>query len=233
VQQYPLRKRASATQQAPFHRAGHSTNIHPEDEPYLTDQRKPYSNPLDVADGIDYPGEPTRAPSSAVRYTDRQGNTVIQRGRQRFVIHDEPPPKRRRRRPHWLVISGLSMMVILLLWWLLSMAVNWWTQNQLNATYEFPRVSQADAVVYPGDTADHPSHYLFLNLQGTVLIIELPHGDSAKARIYKGPTLFDANADQIPITGEFRVVDGKVEMLVHIQDKTILYINDGAQFKPQ
>src|ERR1051326_6958295 len=86
--------------------------------------------------------------------------------------------------------------------------------------------------VYPGDTAEHPSHYLFLNLNGTVLIVELPHGDSAKARIYKGPTLFDANADQIPITGEFRVVNGKIEMLVHIQDKVILYVNDGTQFKP-
>ena len=65
------------------------------------------------------------------------------------------------------------------------------------------------------------------------LIFELPHGDSARARIYKGPTLFSDQADQIPITGEFRVVNGKVEMLVHIQDRTILYIFDGTQFKPQ
>ena len=171
-------------------------------------------------------------PSSAVRYVDTRGNQVIQRGNQRFVIHDEPPP-RRRRRPHWLVISGLSMIVLLLLWWLLSWASAWWTQHNLDTTYEFPRISQADAVVYPGDIAQHPSHYLFLNLQGTVLIVELPHGDSAYARIYKGPTLFSSQADQIPVTGEFRVVNGKVEMLVHIQDQTILYIFDGTQFKPQ
>jgi hypothetical protein len=84
-----------------------------------------------------------------------------------------------------------------------------------------------------GDTTQHPSHYLFLNLRGTVLIVELPHGDSAHARIYKGPTLFAADADQVPITGEFKVVNGKVEMLVHIQDQTILYVFDGTQFKPQ
>ncbi len=122
---------------------------------------------------------------------------------------------------------------MLLLWWLLSVAYGWWTQHQLDATYEFPRVSQADAVVYPGDSAAHPSHYLFLNLNGTVLIIELPHGDSTKSRIYKGPALFSDNADQIPVTGEFRVVNGKIELLVHIQDRIILYINNGTQFIPQ
>ena len=125
------------------------------------------------------------------------------------------------------------MIALILLWAGLSWLVSWIQNNQLNATYEFPRVYQADAVVYAGDTADHPSHYLFLNLQGTVLIIELPHGDSAKAKIYKGPTLFSDNADQVPVTGEFRVVNGKVEMLVHIQDRIILYVNDGTQFKPQ
>ncbi len=175
---------------------------------------------------------PVKSRTSAVRYVDTQGHQVIQRGNQQFILHDEPPP-RKRRRPHWLVISGLSMLVLLLLWIGLSWVTSWIATNQLNATYEFPRVSQADAVVYPGDTSEHPSHYLFLNLNGTVLIVELPHGDSAKAKIYTGPTLFDANADQIPVTGEFRVVNGKVEMLVHIEDKVILYVNDGTQFKAQ
>ncbi len=173
-----------------------------------------------------------KTPNSAVRYTTPAGNEVIQRGNKRFVIHDEPPPTQRRR-PHWLVISGLSMLVLLLLWVGVTAVSNWWTQHQLDTTYEFPRISQADAVVYPGDTTEHPSHYLFLNLNGTVLIVELPHCDSAKARIYKSVTLFSDNADQVPITGEFRVVNGKVEMLVHIQEKTILYLNDGTQFKPQ
>jgi hypothetical protein len=232
MQNYPIRRRATA-ERIPTHRAGHSINHHPEDEPYITDQRKRSSNnPLDLADGLDYPGELTRMPTSAVRYIDTRGDQVIQRGNRRFVIHDEPPP-RHRRRPHWLVISGLSMIVMLLLWWLLSLAPGWWTEHQLDATYEFPRVSQADAVVYPGDSAAHPSHYLFLNLNGTVLIIELPHGDSAKARIYKGPTLFSDNADQIPVTGEFRVVNSKLELLVHIQDRVILYLNNGTQFIPQ
>ncbi len=231
-QRRPIPKRATA-EQLPTHRAGHYSGLHPEDEPYLTDQRKRYpNNPLDLADDLDYPEEKTRMPTSAVRYVDTRGNQVIERGNKRFVIHDEPLPKQRRRL-HWSAIFGIGMIVMVILFISWVLLTNWWTQHQLDTTYEFPRVSQADAVVYPGDTADHPSHYLFLNLNGTVLIVELPHGDSAKSRIYKGPTIFSDNAAQAPITGEFRVMNGKVEMLVHIQDRIILYINNGTQFIPQ
>jgi hypothetical protein len=114
----------------------------------------------------------------------------------------------------------------------LSWLGNWWTEHQLDASYGFPRTYQVDAIVYPGDTSDHPSHYIFLNLNGTVEIIELPQGNSAHARIYKGPTLFSDNAALVPVTGEFREVGGKEEMIIHIGDQHIIYINDGAQFKP-
>jgi hypothetical protein len=70
MQQYPLRKRASATGVS-THRAGHSSRIHPKDVPYWTDQENKYANPLDVADGLDYPGEPMRAPSSAIQCSSR------------------------------------------------------------------------------------------------------------------------------------------------------------------
>jgi hypothetical protein len=109
---------------------------------------------------------------------------------------------------------------------------NWWTEHQLDGMYGFPRTYQTDAFVYPGDTSDHPSHYIFLNLNGTVEIIELPHGDSSHARIYKGPQIFSDSAPLVPVTGEFKNVNGKVEMLVHIQNQVIVYINDGTQFKP-
>ncbi len=223
--------RASRTVDNPAspHRVGHTPGIHPEDVPYLSDQHYP-DNPLDLADTLDFPEEPTRMPTSARRYVDTRGNQVIQQGNRRVVIHSEPPP---RRKIHWLLILGIGMVLMLLLWVSFSWLTAWWTMHQLDATYGFPRTYQVDAIVYSGDTSDHPSHYLFLNLNGTVQVIELPHGDSAHAHIYKGPTLFSDNADLIPITGEFKQVNGKEEMLVHIQDQTLIYVNDGTQFKPQ
>jgi hypothetical protein len=63
-----------------------------------------------------------------------------------------------------------------------------------------------------------------------VEIIELPAGDASKAEIYIGPTLFSDNAALIPVTGEFKNVGGKEEMLVHIQNQTIVYVSDGTKF---
>ena len=52
----------------------------------------------------------TRLPTSAIRYTDTRGNQVVQRGKQRIVIHNEPPPPKKRR--HWLFFVGLGMVVM-------------------------------------------------------------------------------------------------------------------------
>src|SRR5947209_20249831 len=87
--------------------------------------------------------EPPRSRSSAIRYVDRQGNQVIQRGQQRIVIHDEPPP----RKVHWILILGIGMIIMLLLYVGFSMLGNWWTNHQLDATYGFPRTYQVEAVV--------------------------------------------------------------------------------------
>ncbi len=231
-QRHPIPARRSATVDA--HRAGHYSGLHPEDAPYLTGQCNKYPNPLDVADGLDYPGEPSRMPTSARRYVDTRGNQVIQRGNQRFVIHDEPPPKRRRRL-HWSAIFGIGMTVMVLLFVSWVMVSNWWTNHQLDATYGFPRTYQVDEVVGHSDSTDHPTHFIFLNLNGRVLIIELPGGDSSHARIYSGPQIFADNPASLPVTGEFKDVngDGKIDLIVHIGEQQIIYLNDGTQFKPQ
>lgn len=156
---HPIPPRRSATIDA--HRAGHSINHHPEDVPYITAQKQRYpDNPLDLADELDYPGERTRMPTSARRYVDTTGNQVIQRGNQRFVIHDEPPP---RRRIHWVLILWIGMLAMLAFYLLWTWGNAWWTNHQLDATYGFPRTYQTDAVVGHNDSADHPSHFIFLN----------------------------------------------------------------------
>jgi hypothetical protein len=172
----------------------------------------------------------TRPPTSARRYYDTRGNQVIQKGNKRLVIHHEPPPKRHL---HWSLILGVGMILMLALWAGGSMALNWWQNHQLDSMFGMPRIFHAGAVVYPSDTSDHPSHYIFLNLNGTVAIVEIPHGDISHARMYKGPAIYADNPGYTPVTGEFRQVNGKMELIVHIGDQQFIYLNDGTQFKPQ
>ena len=226
---HPIPPRRSATVDA--HRAEHSSQIHPEDAPYWTDQRKKYPNPLDVADGIDYPGEPTRMPSSARRYYRSDGSRVIERGNRQIVIHEGKP----KRRFHWAFIFWIGMLVMLAFYLLYSWGSNWWTNHQLDATYGMPRTYQIDQVVGHDDSTDHPTHFIFLNLNGHVLIIELPGGDSSHAKIYSGPQIFSDNPQSVPVTGEFKDEngDGKIDMIVHIGEERIIYLNTGTDFKPQ
>ena len=141
--------------------------------PACASRTRDYTTQDDVAEVPDSYYD-TRLPTSTRRYVDTRGNKVIQQGNKRIIIHDEPPPKKR---SHWLLFLGLGMITMLALYVGFQMFGNWWTEHQLDASYGFPRTYQVDAIVYAGDSADHPSHYIFLNLNGTVEIIELPHDD--------------------------------------------------------
>src|SRR5258708_37153304 len=117
------------------------------------------------------------------------------------------------------------MIVMLALWVGFQMFGNWWSEHQLDATYRFPRTYQVDAVVGHDDSADHPTHFIFLNLKGRVVIIELPGGKVAQTRIYNGPAIIGKTPDQIPITAPFQDVnrDGKVDMLVSVGNHEFTY----------
>ena len=137
------------------------------------------------------------------------------------------------RRPVIAIIVGMLLMTVLV--FAFSAIGSWWRVHEDDVTYGRPRTFQINAVVGHGDSPGNPSHFIFLNLNRHVVIIELPGGDPTRARIYNGPTLFGDGQDLTPVTGEFRDVngDGKPDMIVHIQDQTIVYINDGTEFRPQ
>lgn len=192
-------------------------------------QRKSRTQEYDLEDDDSYYTQ--RQPTSAVRYTQPR-QQVIQRGNKRIVIHNEPPPARRM---HWSFILGIVMLLALCLWIAASYALSWWTNHQLDSEYGMPLTFQTDQVVGHMDSTDHPTHFIAINLHSKVTIIEIPGGNSLNARIYSGPTLYSDNGDQTPVTLEFQDVngDGKVDMIVHVGDQRIIYLNDGTQFKPQ
>jgi hypothetical protein len=137
-----------------------------------------------------------------------------------------------RRFPILAIIVGMLLMALLA--YVLTSFGTWWQIHQEDVTYGRPRTFQIDAVVGHNDSPSNPSHFIFLNLNRHVEIIEFPGGDGAHAHIYIGPTLFGDGQNLTPITGEFRDVngDGKPDMIVHIQDQILVYINTGTTFRP-
>ena len=219
-----------------------------------TRQAKRQTLDFDVEDEDQY--YVTKSHTSAIRY-DRparrdtlespvtQPGTVIQRRRStleptagRGVASKAIAPsmskgvRYARRFPLVAIILGMAMMALLA--FTISSIGSWWQMHQQDVTYGRPRTYQVDVVVGHNDSPANPSHFIFLNLNRHVIIMELPGGDSSKARIYNGPTLFGDGQDLTPVTGEFRDVngDGRPDMIVHIQDQTLVYLNDGTQFVP-
>lgn len=146
-----------------------------------------------------------------------------------------PVAKKGRRNVHWLLYVGIGMIAALALWELSASVLSWGTGLYNNVIYGYPRTFQVDAAVGHNDSVKNPSHFMALNLHGQVIIIEFPGGDPSKAVDYTGPKLFEAGADQTPITLSFTDMnrDGKTDMIVHIGDQDIIFYNNGTKFVTQ
>jgi hypothetical protein len=141
-------------------------------------------------------------------------------------------PSRRFRREHLILWCGLAMLVMLLGFVALSWLASWWTTQTNDWTYGRPRTYQTDHVVGHNDGPTNPSHFLAMNLNRHVLVIEFPGGDPSKAVTYLGPVLLGDGQDLIPVTLSFedRNGDGKPDLNIHIGDQVIVFLNENGKF---
>ncbi len=238
-------RRASATTQqqstprrrdilpASRHQVGHFVGMHPEDQPYQTrQQRASYGNSFNAADA----GEQDEG---AFMHPTRMGTSARHLG---IAPYNYGPPHtmeaqeelQPRRRLHWLARLGIMLTLVLLGWLLLSEAAVW-TQHALDTWhYGYPRTYQTDAVVGHGDSLAHPSHFIAINLDGHLEVIELSGGDPKRAHIYVGPTLSGDGRDEIPVTLSFQDVngDGKPDLVILFNGIEVVYLNTGTTFQP-
>lgn len=235
---------------ASTHRAGHYSGIHPEDAPYTTgddldggEPDEPY-HPRSHTSVRTY--HPPAAPARGnVRYEFRPDQTIPRRAH--AALPPAPPdtdgvaamnrPGGRQRRGfrfHALVYLGIGMLVMLALWVGIQWLGAWWQVHSDDATYGRPRTYQFDAVFGHSDSAANPTHIIIVNLNRHIIVIELPSGDPTHARIYSGPTLLGDGQDLTPVTGKAIDVngDGKLDLVLFIQDQRMVFINDGTGFRP-
>ena len=128
------------------------------------------------------------------------------------------------------------MCVLVLGYFALTLLGHWWQVYQDDQHYGRPRTFQIDAVVgHNHDAASMPSHFIALNLHRHLLVMELPAGDAGHAKAYVGPVLLGEGQDLAVVTLSFADVngDGKPDMLVHVDQTQIVFLNDGQGFRPQ
>lgn len=218
------------------HQVGHWAGMHPEDQPQQTrpSRGQRYVDWDEDDDERDEEEEEDRfaLPTARLRPSAiRRDVMPTRRGRSLPADQYQEYP---RRRPHWMLRLGLALSLLLLSWLLLTEAATW-TQHALDTLhYGYPRTYQTDAVVGHGDSPTHPSHFIALNLDGHLEVIELAGGNPAHAHIYVGPTLTGAEAAQVPVTIQFQDVNGdsKPDLLLLFNGIQVVYLNTGTSFQP-
>lgn len=242
--------RKQAIQEADPSYSGHHAGIHPEHQPYLSDD-------YDLEEGDEY--YQTRLPTSTRRY-QQLPDGMTAKGRVNVVshYHDQPlrahrqqlPPPRQQeqyadeiehirvsanRRIHPLVWLGVFGILLVSGWIGLNFVTAWYQGVQNDWTYGTKRHFEIDAVVGHSDSQTNPSHFTAENTNGQIIVIELPGGNVSKAKIYQIETVPGNNGNP-PVKLSFQDIngDGKPDMLVQIGDgNALLYVtlfNNGSQF---
>jgi hypothetical protein len=130
-----------------------------------------------------------------------------------------------------LALAGAAVLIVAL-YVIVSAAVQW-TQVKLDdLQYGRPRTMQLDAYVGHNEADGSPSHFVAMNLNRRVTIIEMPGGDSAKVNTILGPYLFGQGEDLTPVTISSTDLngDGIADLSVNVKNEQLLYLNDGTAF---
>jgi hypothetical protein len=145
-----------------------------------------------------------------------------------------PTRSGRRWYTHPFFYLAVGMIFMLALWTIVTMIANWWSVTSDDLRYGRPRTFQIDAVVGHDDSPGNPSHFIAINLNGRIEIIEFPGGDGTKARIYIGPQLYGNGSDLAPVTLSFVDINGNhhPDMIVHFQNTQIVFVNENGGFRP-
>ena len=99
------------------------------------------------------------------------------------------------------------------------------TQTKLDdIKYGRPRTSQLSASVGHGETNGALTHFVAMNLNRQVTVIEFPGGDVTKPRVIVGPYLFGRAEDLTVVKLRTEDVNGddKKDLLVQVKDERLV-----------
>jgi hypothetical protein len=152
--------------------------------------------------------------------------------------HGAAPPRPMIAVPSIPLSTGAYLVTILLallaIYAVMGHVVSWGNSRLDDLRYGKTRTFQMDAVVGHNDGGGTPTHFIAMNLNRQVVVIEIPGGDPSKARTLTGPYLFGADEDKTPVLLRLDDLnrDGAKDLIVSVKNEEIVYLNKDAEFKP-
>lgn len=135
---------------------------------------------------------------------------------------------------HKLAYIVTAVLVLVAIYAIMGNVMSWGQGKVDDVRYGSTRTFQTDEVVGHSDGAGTPSHFIAMNLNRQVLVIEIPGGDVSNIHTFTGPYLFGAGEDKTPVQLRFADLngDGSKDMVVNVKNEEIVYLNKGGQFEP-
>ncbi len=131
---------------------------------------------------------------------------------------------------NWNFSHGIGLVAgAVLLYFVLSAVVGWGISRYDDIRYGTTRTFHTNAVIGIEDSPMNPTHFVAMNLNRQVVIMQIPGGDTGKTRVINGPYLFGADEDRTPVLLDFRDVNGDqlTDMIVNVKNEALVYLNRG------
>jgi hypothetical protein len=156
-------------------------------------------------------------------------NTTARTGSQPRTVISAPPISL-----HTLAYVATALLALLAIYAIMGNVVGWVQGRIDDVRYGATRTYQLDEVVGHDDGAGTPTHFIAMNLNRQVVVIEIPGGDASKTRTLTGPYLFGAGEDKTPVLLRFDDLnkDGSKDLVVNVKNEEIVYLNKDGQFQP-
>jgi len=135
---------------------------------------------------------------------------------------------------HTVAYVVTALLALLAIYAIMGNVVGWARGRLDDVRYGSTRTYQVDQVVGHDDGAGTPTHFIAMNLNRQVVVIEIPGGDPSKMRTLTGPYLFGAGEDKTPVLLRFDDLnrDGSRDLVVNVKNEEIVYLNKDGQFQP-
>lgn len=123
----------------------------------------------------------------------------------------------------YLVTAVLALLAVYVL---LSSALGWARVQIDNVRYGTPRTYHLTIETGPPGSNLAPTHFVAMNLNRQVVIVELPNGDGSQARTLPGPYLFGANEGLTPVKLRSADLNGDSvgDLIVRVKDEEMVYL---------
>ena len=135
---------------------------------------------------------------------------------------------------HSIAYIVTALLALLAIYAIMGNVMTWGRNRLDDFRYGTTRTFQTDQVVGHNDGAGTPTHFIAMNLNRQVVVLEIPGGDATKIRTLTGPYLFGAGEDKTAVLLRFDDLnrDGSKDLIVNVKNEEIVYLNKNGEFQP-